>query len=124
MPITFYIFIFSLLAIIVSIRLYVNKRDPLSAYTFKKTKNIDYKKCLRMWAFIQLWVVFAKIGNTDLSIIDIILTPIVIMTFIIVYGIFYITPTTGGKSKIDEEDYANFKKKFKRDRKLDKIING
>ena len=107
-----YIVGFSLLAILVLLRVFViNKRSILSAYNYSKLR-ISRKHLFRYWILMQIaGIICFK------SMIDIILFPILIICFLLVYVI------CGVNEKLPNTDeYKDYEKTVKRDRKIEKIL--
>jgi hypothetical protein len=112
-------FMFIAVSIILGFRLMANRVTAASSYVSSKTK-INWKKVFKYWVFIQIFCLIGNVEHIYNKLAFIILFPILIIYFILVYGF-----STGFVNKIeieDVEDYKEYEKKFIRDKKIKKII--
>jgi hypothetical protein len=119
-------FIGFLLSLLVLIKFFINSNSALSSYlTKRRWSNISWMKVLKYWAICQGFILFSKMNSIYEERYFIILTPIVLLLFLLVY---YLSYNSGpiqeyGEEKIlDQEYFQNYKKSFQRQKKIDKII--
>lgn len=94
-----------------------SRRNALLSYRIhNRIKRLNYPNIIKMWAIIQLIVIFLKAGNSLEEWTITILIPIIIMTIVLINGILFTDPMK--EEKIDKDDL----KAFKRNQKIDRII--
>lgn len=132
MNIIIYCFLFLMLSILVVAHFLFYKNDIEESYLFNIKKNrIDWGKVLKLYIISNVFIYIASINNELMDLIDIILMPILFVSFILTYWFVYPDPDTRQKAinKIDQKDFEKYKKSWndkeiakKREEKINKIL--
>ena len=100
--------------------LLVSRYDAKTKYNMeKRVKNINYKKVVKVWTFLQILILLTFKKDTTLDYIIIILTPLILMCLILINAIF----SHQKGEKFDKDEFEIYKKSFIRNKKIDEIIN-
>lgn len=100
--------------------LLVSKSNAKTKYNMeKRVKNINYKKVIKVWIFLQILILLTFKKDTTLDYIIIILTPLILMCLILVNAIF----SHQKGEKFNKDEFEIYKKSFIRNKKIDEIIN-
>lgn len=120
-------FLFIILLVIVLMRVFVIKNSaPESFIFFKRVKRLRWSKVFKYWFFCQLFFVMSKYGNLYENIILVSVTPILLICFLLIYGLFYDMNTLKVYGETEEmfeqKEYEDYEKAFKRQKQINKII--
>lgn len=108
-----------LLMLITTMRFYIIKASAYESFIFeKKLKLISWWKLLKIWSFIQISFIFFSIDRLIENILIVSLFPIILTAFILLN-----TFSRYIDIEIDQKEFDDYKKSFKRQKKINKILN-
>lgn len=120
-------FLFILLLVIVLMRFFLIKSSAPASFIFhKRIKRIRWGKVFKYWFFCQLFFIISKFDQIYDNIIFVLVTPIFLICFLLIYGLFYDMNTLKvyGETEemFDQKEYEEYEKSFIRQRRINKII--
>lgn len=116
--------IFTVMLLFIVLLGYIGRRNSLKEkFIFKeKLKNINWKKTIRYWVWIQAFTALASIGNNKMYWFETIGLPIIIMGIIFVNGLSVSNTNPEYHELAQGEEFENWKKVEERDIKIKKIL--
>jgi hypothetical protein len=120
-------FLFILLSLIVLMRFFLIKSSSSASFIFhKRAKRIRWIKVFKYWFFCQLFFAMSKFDQLYDNIIFVLVTPIFLICFLLIYGLFYDMNTLKvyGETEemFDQKEYEDYEKSFNRQKRINKII--
>lgn len=121
-----YILVFSLLFIILMLRLVVFRNSASASYLMRrKWKNVNWKKAFKYWMIIQGFIILSKMDSLYDDLFFVIVTPIMVMSYLLVFlfsNSMEPNKENGEHLLLQQKEFEDYEKAFKRQKKIDKII--
>lgn len=122
-----YILFFSLLFIILMLRLAVFRNSASASYLMRrKWKNINWKKVFKYWMIIQGFILLSKMDSLLDDLFFVIVTPIMLMSYLLIFlfsNSMEPNKENGEDLLLQQKEFEDYEKYFKRQKKLNKILN-
>lgn len=121
-----YILVFSLLFIILMIRLAVFRNSASASYLMRrKWNNINWKKVFKYWAIIQGFIILSKMDSLYNDLFFVVVTPIMVMSYLLIFlfsNSMEPNKENGEDLLLKQKEFEDYEKAFNRQKKIDKII--
>ena len=124
-PISIYIFFFIILSIFPLIHFLSSRKSIEESFLFQmKKKRIDWIKIIKFYIICNVFTYLSSINNEYMSIVDVFMIPILLVTFLITLYFFSINPENKERlmDDINPDDIKLYKKQKDRDDKINKIL--
>lgn len=120
-------FLFIILSLIVLMRIFLIKNSASASFIFhKRIQRIRWGKVFKYWFFCQLFFMVSKFGQLSENIFLVFLTPIFLICFLLIYGLFYdmnaLKVYRETEEMFEQKEYEDYEKSFNRQKRIDKII--
>lgn len=112
-----------MLLILIILGHFGRKKSTKEKFIFtQKMKNINWKKTLKYWIFIQGVILFGSVGNNNMYWHEIIGIPLLIMSIIFVNALSMSNTAKEYTEMLKTNEFEDFEKIEKRNQKLKKIL--
>ena len=123
-----YTFLFGIFFILIMLRMVVFRNSASASFLMRrKWNNLNWKKLFKYWAIIQGFIILSKMDSLYDDLFFVIITPIIVICFILVYRFTYSVGPNVEKGEdllLQQKEFEDYEKSFNRQKKIDKIIKG
>ena len=121
-----YILVFTLLFIILMMRLTLFRNSASASYLMRrKWNNVNWKKAFKYWMIIQGFIILSKMNSLYDDLLFVIVTPIMLMSYLLIFlfsNSMEPSKENGEDLLLQQKEFEDYEKAFNRQKKIDKII--